>query len=504
MIELLFLILSNSFACVDVNKTDKENMSCILTIEKKSDISNNIISECSKLASQDKFIGYLCLCRINKINSKIDLAVSSCSKAKTKNPFSPYPHIELAEIYMLKNKTDAAITEVEFAINMDTQNFHANFTAARILEEKNLSKSLNFYKKTLDILKNSNEPFVIGKKTFIENKITTLSQKIEKIKREEKEAKYLGCIESYKKEKEAQTKVEIIEKCLQMKDKHHPSIYLEYINSLYMASRYEDTIKEIKKLDKETYEKNSKILDEILAESYFHTNQFRNANQYYKRIIKDDTYDVKILNNYAQSLEKSGDKITALEIYKKINSIKPSKKLEEKIEEIKIEAMTDEEILQDLKVRGMVDKEKLSLLPHDKKLFLSVKLIERNGAIKYLSEKYRGYANIFWENPTNPSDIRITYTGYNLYVRNISQKLIRNIEKTAPDPRDIFKVKDANGNDVFDKNGNLTYEGLKLYYEYEKTNKKNWFFPHELPLPSQKTNQSINTKDQFFLKKKLS
>lgn len=505
MLKLLFLIFLKSFGCLDSNKTDKDNISCILTIEKKSDISNNLISECSKLASQDKFVGYLCLCRINRINSKMDLAISSCSKAKTKNPFSPYPHIEFAEIYNSKNKIDAAITEIEFAINIDTQNFYSNLKAAQILETKNLQKSLNFYNRSLDILKNSNDPYVIGKKTIIEDKIKTLTQKIEAKKKQEKETRYLNCIDSYKKEKDPEKSIDIIEDCLKMKEKHHPSVYLDYINSLYLTSRYNNVIKEIKKLDKETYQKNSKKLDEILAESYFNTNQFAQATQYYKKIIKNDTYDIQLLNNYAYSLEKTGDKITALEIYERINSIKPSKKLEEKIETLKIEAMSDDEILQDLKIRGMVDKDRLSLLPFDKKLFLSVKLIERNGGVKFLLEKYPGYANIIWENPSNPSDIRITNSGYNLYLRNISQKFLKNIEKTAPDPRDIFKVKDSNGYDIFDKNGNLTYEGLKTYYEYEKTNKKNWFFPHEIPPPT-KTNQSyLDEKKKIdFIKKKLS
>ncbi|MCX7905592.1 MAG: tetratricopeptide repeat protein, partial [Elusimicrobiales bacterium] len=460
------------------------------------------ISECSKLASQDKFIGYLCLCRVNRINLKTDLAILSCSKAKVKNPFSPYPHIEFAEIYTSKNKNDAALTEIEFAINIDSGNFHANLKAAELMERKNLNKSLQYYSKSLEILKKSNEPYIIGKKIYIENKISEIKSLIEKKLLEENEKRYLKCISDYKKEKNTDKSLEIIENCLSMKSKHNESVYMDYLTLLYKAEKFEEIIK-LKNLEKELSKTNKSKFEEILANSYYKLSKYHEAIKIYKKLITEETYDISLLYNYANSLERSGDKINALEIYKKINTIKPSQKISEKIEDLKIEIMSDEEILEDLKIRGFVDKEKTVLLPPEKKLFLSIKLIEKNGAIKYLIERYPGYANIIWKNPSNNEDLRITLPGYNLYLKTISQKLIKAIEKEAHDPRDIFKVKDSNGFDIFDKSGNLTYEGIKCFYEYQKTNKKNWYFPHEKPqIKPQESYLNIEKETEFNNKKK--
>ncbi|MCX7641956.1 MAG: tetratricopeptide repeat protein, partial [Elusimicrobiales bacterium] len=460
------------------------------------------ISECSKLASQDKFIGYLCLCRVNRINLKTDLAILSCSKAKVKNPFSPHPHIEFAEIYTSKNKNDVALTEIEFAINIDSENFHANLKAAELLEQKNLNKSLQYYLKSLEILKKSNEPYIIGKKIYIENKITNLKSLIEKKSLEEKEKKYLKCISNYKNEKNTDKSLKIIEECLAMKSKHSEHVYMDYLTLLYQAEKFEEIIK-AKKLEKELSKTNKLKFEEILANSYYKNGNYIEAVKYYKKLITDETYDFNLLNNYANSLEKTGDKITALEIYKKMNLIKPSTILSEKIEEMKIEIMSDNEILEDLKIRGFVEKEKTVLLPPEKKLFLSIKLIEKNGAIKYLLETYSGYANIVWKNPTNDEELKITLSGYNLYIKNISQKFIKIIGKEAQDPRDIFKVKDSNGFDIFDKTGNLTYEGLKCFYDYQKTNKKNWYFPYEKPqIKPQESYLNIEKEAEFNKKKK--
>lgn len=502
MLGVLFILITlKIWGCIDINKTDNENLLCILSIDKKSDITPRFIENCSKLASLDKFMGYLCLCRLNRVNLKTDLALSSCSKAKTKNPFSPYPHLEFAQIYKSKNKLDLALTEVDFALNIDSHNFHANLLAAQLYEEKNLNKSLKLYLTALDILKNSNQPYVIGKKTFIEDKIEEIKKRIEKAKREEEEKNYLRCIKNYKDEKDPDKALQIIESCLAMRKEHSPTVYLDYIKALYNAGMYQ-TLLESKYL-KLIPQKNLDELNLILADAYYKTGNFANAAKHYKKIIDEKSNDLDILSRYAEALEKSNDKITALEIYQRINTIKPSPKIEEKIEDLKISLLTDNEILEDLKVRGFVEKERTVLLPPHKKLYLTIKLAEKNGAIKYLMERYPGYANIVWENPADSKDLRMTYTGYNLYMRYVSQRFIKTIEKTAQDPRDIFKVRDKNGFDIFDKDGKLTYEGLKSYYEYEKTKKKNWYFPNEtLPQINPHSSYQVEEKMNEFLKEK--
>ena len=501
MLYLIVLTLLDIWGCVEINKSESENLYCVISIDKKSDITPKTIEHCSKLASVDNFIGYLCLCRINRINSKIDLAVNACSKAKIKNPFSPYPHIEFAHIYTTKNKTDIALTEVEFALSIDSHNFHANLLAGELSESKNLHKSLKYYTNALDILKNSNQPYVIGKKTYIESKIKTLKQKIEKKRKEDEEAKYLNCIKEYKSEDDPQSSVKIIETCLSMRQKHNPMLYIDYIKALYRAERYDEVIGN--KYLKLIPEKNMDEINIILADSYYKKGKFDESVKYYKKALSEKPDDIHLLLKYAEALEKNKDKITALEVYQRINSIKSSPSIEEKIDDLKIEVMSESEILEDLKLRGFVEKDKVVLLPPDRKVFLSVKLVERKGGIKYLRERYPGYSNLIWENPSNPQDVRITATGYFLYLRHISQIFIRAIEKEAQDPREIFKVRDRNGFDIFDKNGRLTYEGLKCYYDYEKHKKKNWYFQNEiLPLTKQKNSYLDEKKADDFAKKK--
>ncbi len=496
----LLLTVNRLWCCVDGGKSEAENISCVLSIEKKSEITNKLISECLKLTSQDRFAGYLCLCRINKLNAKIDLAVISCSKAKEKNPFSPYPHIEFADIYLSKNKKDIAKTEIEFALNIDSQNFHTNLKAGEIFESINQNKALEYYIRASDLLKTSNEIYIIGKKNFIENKIKKLKEELKKRKIEEKENRYLQCISSYKKEKDTSLALEKIEMCMKMKEQHSQSIYVDYIKLLYENGKYSEVVKNTSLLKNPDTE-----IIKIIADSFYKTEDYSNAVKYYKKIIKDDTYDFELLSKYATALEKTKDILSAIEIYTKMNNLKPSKKFEDKIDELKIASMSDKDILNELKIRGFVEKEKVVLLPPEKKLFLTIKLAERNGAIKYLSEKYSGYANIILTNPQNPTEIKITSQGYNLYMKYVSQKFIKEIGKTASDPRDIFIVKDKDSNPIFEKNGILSYEGLRCYYEYEKTKTKNWFFPNEIP-PTQSASSYLDTqKNSIFqsTKKKL-
>lgn len=502
MIVFFYILISLNpllHCCIDSQKQDAENLACIQLLEKKQDISQKNILDCSSMTVKDNWVGYLCMCRINRIKKNLPLAQSFCLKAKEKNPFSADVYNEIAMIYIDKKNIDAAITEVEFALNISSNNFLSNFLAAQLLENKNTKKSLFFYKNALNIIKKSKDIYIIGKKEKVEERIKELEQRVKIKDKKANEEKYNICINQYKKEKNPQTALNIIKSCIKISK--NKELMFDYIKLLYLNSEYEKAIDEIKKNKIENF-KNKNDIYLILADSYYKKGDLKNSIKYYKELDKMQINEPKILLKYAQILEEDGDKINAIDIYKRIYSLTPNKDIYEKIELLKVDTMGKDEIMADLKLRNMIEKEKITILPNDKKLFLSVKLIERKGAIDWLTKTYPGYANII---VNDNNQLKIMNEGYKLYLKYISQKAIKLFQKNNIEPKYLFELVDENGNKIFDKKGNLTYEGLIAYYNAVETNKKTYFLADEvLPKkPEFKQSYEKNEKEFDKIKKKL-
>ena len=494
-ILVLFVLINYSFieACVKSSQSDMENISCINLLVSEVDLKPEIISECSNMTKNDSWIGYLCLCRINSIKKNFKTALSACFKAKEKNPFSPHIYTEISNLYLLQGKREEALIEAEFALNLSTMDFNANFLSAKIIESRNPYKALTLYKNSLDILKKSNSVYIVGKKTYIEGKIKELEKNIVVIENKKKESDYSKCMNRYRKQTSKSVALKILEECFKIKKTQDINLNFKYLELLYENSKYQKAIIESLEMEdsiKENQKKEKLYL--ILANSYQKLGERKKALNYYSKLYKNHTQDINILNKYGELLEEDGNKIMAIEVYNKIYSINPKKELYEKIENLKIEAMGNDEILAEMKLRGFVEKEKVVLSPQDKKLFYSISIFERNNAIEWLTKTYPGYANLTVKN--EKGELKLAFEGYNLYLKYISQQAIKHFQKNNVIPNFLFRLLDENGNMIFDSKGRLTYEGLIAYYKAKDTGKKTWFYSTELPSRKVELNSSYQAK----------
>lgn len=474
---LILIKLTNPFyGCITPQSNANDVIGCINLITSPKDIKETDVSICSQMVKEEKWYGYLCLCRINGVKGNFELARKTCLKAKEKNPFSEDVAYEIAYLYMKNNKIDEALIEANFAYSISTQNVKTNLLLAKIYEKKEIfDKAYTHYENSLKLLQK--DPLnLMGKKTFIEYKLKELKNKIEKNKKTKIEKDYKKCIEEYRSIKENDKALEKLESCFKIKKENDLKLNIEYINLLYVNSRYDDFIEKAYPLlnqIKDEKEKNKIYLK--IAKSYRNIHNNKKALEYYKKIA--NTLDINELEDYATLLEEENDKISSLEIYKNLYSKTDNKKYEEKIDELETLSKSSTDILKEMKDRGFIEKDKMILSPEDRKKFFAVKLIEKKGAVDWVKTNYSGYANII--GTLNGKDV-LLLNGYTLFLRKISQEMIRILEKNKVSPHYIFKMLDENGNPIFDEKGYLTYEGIVAYYNHKETGKKTWFYKTEI------------------------
>lgn len=470
LVKLFFLFNFILNACIN-SDNPSYSYECIEKIN--PDNPSYFEDKCSSLILKNDWYGYLCMCRIKRIQKKYQTAESFCKKSKELNPFSPFPYIELAVLYRDINKPEQALTEIEFAVKLKPDNFHSNYYAAVISEyTQNYFKAISYYRKLLEIKKGKDENTI--------KKIDELKRKISEELEIKKNKRYSLCVKKYRNTKDKIEALKIIENCFRIKGTIDQNLFEDYINLLFKNHKY----REIIKLEKELTEHNSNSYIKILAESYYETGDVKKAVFYYSILYRNNKMDIKDMLKYAEILEEYGDKLTELEVYKKIYINRPERKIHDKIEELKLELMSDEEIIKELKERGFNETNFRELLNNPRKLFYKIKLLESKGAVDYLLKKYPGYANILMKDK-NTGFYKLTLTGYEIYLKHISQKAIKEFEKRKVPPRYIFKLKDENSNPVFDKKGNLTYEGLLVYFNMNNSEKRNFYYPYENPKPEQ-------------------
>ncbi len=492
--SLCFLNFDLTGSCIKTDQPDESNVSCINLLTDIKDLKNETITICSDMAKSEKWVGYLCLCRINTLKKNFSTAQAACFKAKEKNPFSPHIYTEIANLYISMGKNDEALTESEFALNLSTGDFNANFISAKLLETKKPEVALKLYKRALETAEKSNSIYVFGKKSLIEERIKNLEKEIKSLEKKKKETEYSNCVSRYKAEKDKEKALQTLERCLKLNKTNDPVLNFEYIELLYSNSRYGETIKNKSLIIENNLKEGQKErFYFILADSYEKTGDIKKALTYYSKIYQT-TNDPKILKKYAEALEKDNNKIIAVEVYSKLYSIAPNKNLYEKIETLKLESMSSEEILSDMKSRGFIEKEKVVLSPEDKKLYYSVRLSERKGAVEWVNSSYPGYANITLKN--SKGEYVLMRDGYNLYLKYVSQQAIKHLQKNKVIPNFLFKLRDENGDMIFDQKGRLTYEGLKAYYKAVETNQKTWYYSTEVPKKDLELKTSYENKEK--------
>ena len=115
----------------------------------------------------------------------------------------------------------------------------------------------------------------------------------------------------------------------------------------------------------------------------------------------------------------------------------------------------------------------------------NIRAAEAAGAVELLRRKFPGNSRLYYEENENGIKIRLTLEGYNAYARAVSRDAVKYFEGKGISLREIFKLRDSNGDPIFDKTGQITPEGLNAWSLAKNTGKITWIFSYQ-PVPGSK------------------
>ncbi len=211
--------------------------------------------------------------------------------------------------------------------------------------------------------------------------------------------------------------------------------------------------------------------------------QINKAMDYYKNSLKYQPEDVNALIGYGFTLEKSGQKNSAINYYKKALDIDFSNLAARKnLIRLEPDSLTDKEKLEALKDRNIIAPEAEIFTEEDIATLKKILKAERGSAIDYLSLKFGASLPdgcVFERNPnTFYARKMLTLNGYNLLINKLSSEAKEFFMSKNITPSDLFLLKDFDGKPIFDENGLLTEEGLMAYNKSLK-GKKAYLLPGE-------------------------
>ena len=214
--------------------------------------------------------------------------------------------------------------------------------------------------------------------------------------------------------------------------------------------------------------------------------QKRNINKakgYYKQSLDYQPDDVNALIGYGYTLERTGEKKSAIEYYKKALNIDFSNLAARKnLIRLEPDSLSDKEKLEALKDRNIIDPDAETFTQEDIALLKKILKAERGSGIDYLSLKFGvtlPEGSIFERNPNTFYARKVmTLSGYNLLIEKLSSDAKQYFISKNIAIADLFLLTDFNGKPIFSENGLLTDEGLMVYNKSLK-GKKTYLLPGE-------------------------
>ncbi|MDR0734301.1 MAG: hypothetical protein LBG16_01025 [Elusimicrobiota bacterium] len=163
--------------------------------------------------------------------------------------------------------------------------------------------------------------------------------------------------------------------------------------------------------------------------------------------------------------------------------------------------LDNDELLLMLKERNIIDPAALRFTREDEDLLRKIITLEKDSGIEYLASKYGGVLPKGFVVERNSGKIYVrkmlTYAGYKELIVHLSRDAKQFFVSKGVQPGSIFKLRDYNGNDIFDAEGNLTDAGMTAYTK-SLDGQKAYLLPSE-PLPS--TQREIEALAQYYRKR---
>ncbi len=287
-----------------------------------------------------------------------------------------------------------------------------------------------------------------------------------------------------------------LEKCSK-KERATPNVQISMGGVKFLLAKYDEAEKYFNTALK-TMPKNSPYFAYVysnLGDIAIQKKQINKAKDYYKKSLEYQPEDINSLVGYGYTLEKTGNKNSAITYYKKALDIDFSNLAARKnLIRLEPDSLSDKEKLEALKNRNIIAPESETFTEEDLSTLKKILKAERGSAVDYLSLKFGvtlPEGVIFERNPnTFYARKMLTLKGYNLLIEKLSSEakeffLSKNIVAS-----DLFLLTDFNGKPVFNSKGLLTEEGLMAYNKSLKGN-KSYLLPGEKPAVTKEKEDEI-------------
>ena len=288
-----------------------------------------------------------------------------------------------------------------------------------------------------------------------------------------------------------------LEKCSKT-EKADPNVQISMGGIKFLLAKYDEAEKYFNAALK-TMPKNSPYFAYVysnLGDIAVQKKQINKAMDYYKKSLKYQPEDINALIGYGYTLERSGQKKSAIEYYKKALNIDFSNLAARKnLIRLEPDSLSDKEKLEALKDRNIIDPDSEDFSEDDITLLKKILKAERGSAIDYLSLKFGitlPEGVIFESNPnTFYARKMLTLSGYKLLIEKLSSDAKEFFMSKDITVSDLFALNDLNGKPIFTEEGLLTDEGLMAYNKSLK-GKKSYLLPGEKPaVTKEKENELV-------------
>lgn len=220
----------------------------------------------------------------------------------------------------------------------------------------------------------------------------------------------------------------------------------------------------------------------MLGDIALKQNQQKRALRMYTKSLEYNTANVNSLIGKGIIWETQGNKLGAAEAYRSAVAVEPLNVIARKrLIGLEPDYFTDEEILTALKQRFAIAPEVTKLTDEKRALFTKIHQAEQRRGVDYLRNKYgnntKDYIVTLNKNTDFARDL-LTLSGYKVLEKNIGQDAIIVFRKLNVPEKDIFELRDKQGQKIFTQDTTLTESGLNVYTQ-ALAGKKEYLLPRE-------------------------
>ncbi|MBQ4493651.1 MAG: tetratricopeptide repeat protein [Elusimicrobiaceae bacterium] len=224
-----------------------------------------------------------------------------------------------------------------------------------------------------------------------------------------------------------------------------------------------------------------------IGDLYTHKQDFARASKYYEASLTFEPANINSLVGKGICEEKQGNIQKAAQYFKKALAVDFTNLIaRERLISLEPQRLSHEELISTMKERNILDPNAIDYQETDLDLLNKMIKAEKDNAITYLNNKYNGKIPPGLIVEQYPGKIysrkMLSYSGYKDLMFLLSKDAINYFINQGVYKSEMLKLRDLNGNNIFDKKGFLTDEGL-LAYTYSLNGQKAYLLPSE-PLPS--------------------